>query len=337
MPPGPDRDAQIRRFLTALGWGGAERHPLAGDASARRYERLHRGGETAVLMDAPPDPGGDNPADFLRIARHLLHLGLSAPRPLGEDLAAGLLLLEDLGEDLFARVIDTDPSREAPLLLAAVEVLAHLQSQPMPPGLPDLSAADWADAAMLCLDSYAPTAPEPRARAAAVLAEAMARYADGPRVLILRDFHAENLLWLPGRDGLARVGLLDFQLAQSGQPGYDLVSLVQDARRDVAAATEAAALRHFAMLTGAEAGRLAAAHAVLGAQRALRIIGVFARLARRDGKPGYLRHLPRVWRQLQGNLRHPALADLAAVLEPVLPAPTPAVIAGIEVRCSPAP
>jgi aminoglycoside/choline kinase family phosphotransferase len=156
-------------------------------------------------------------------------------------------------------------------------------------------------------------------------------------VLILRDFHAENLLWLPGRDGLARVGLLDFQLGQLGQPGYDLVSLLQDARRDVAPETEAEMVARFAAATGQRRDVFAAHYATLGAQRALRIIGVFARLCLKAGKPGYLRLLPRVWGQLQRNLTHPALADLRLLCDAVLPPPTPDILQRIESQCPTSP
>jgi hypothetical protein len=330
-----DRAALIRDFLAAAGWGAAERRHLAGDASDRRYERLRRGAETAVLMDNPPG-GADDPAAFVAMAGHLRGLGLSAPRVLAADTARGLLLLEDLGDDLFARLLDQRPDREAALYGAAVEVLLHLQHAPPPPGLPDLTAADWARAAALVMETYVPAAtgrmPDPAPLEAAMHA-ALSRRADGPRVLILRDFHAENLLWLPDRQGLARVGLLDFQLGQLGQPGYDLVSLVQDARRDVDPATEAALTDRFARATGVPGPDFAAACATLGAQRALRILGVFTRLCTVAGKPGYLRLMPRVWGQLQRNLAHPALADLRAVCQTELPAPTPDVLDRIDRQC----
>ncbi len=161
------------------------------------------------------------------------------------------------------------------------------------------------------------------------------RHADGPRVMILRDYHAENLLWLPERDGIRRVGLLDFQLAQMGQPGYDLVSLLQDARRDVTAETEAAMIRRFADAIGATG--FDAAYAALGAQRALRILGIFARLCLRGGKPGYVALIPRVWGQLQRNLAHPALAPLATICDGLLPEPTPEVLDRIGAQCGTTP
>jgi aminoglycoside/choline kinase family phosphotransferase len=285
-------------------------------------------------MDNPPG-GADDPAAFVRIARHLGGLGLSAPRILAADSERGLLLLEDLGDALFARLVAETPTRETALYAAATDALLHLQRHPAPPDLPDLTAREWAEAAGLALDWYAlaATGTRPDARAFTdALAQALAAHADGPRVLILRDFHAENLLWLPDREGPARAGLLDFQLAQMGQPGYDLVSLIQDARRDVAPATQAAMTARFAAATGATG--LDASLAVLGAQRALRILGVFARLCLVAGKPGYLPLLPRVWGQLQGNLAHPALRRLAPLCARLLPPPTAPVLERIARQCS---
>jgi hypothetical protein len=190
--------------------------------------------------------------------------------------------------------------------------------------LPDATARDWAEAAAFALDWYAFGITGERVDSApfvAALTDAQAAHADGPRVMILRDYHAENLLWLPDRSGVARVGVLDFQLAQMGQPGYDLVSLCQDARRDVPEAVETAMMHHVVERTGADAETFARAYAVLGAQRALRILGVFARLAMHAGKPGYLPLIPRVWGQLQRNLAHPALAGVARVCAGVLPPP----------------
>ena len=333
------REGQCVAFLSRIGWGAARRTALAGDASDRRYERLIRGPEAgedrAVLMDAPPGQG-DDPADFIRIGDHLASLGLSPPRILARDLAQGFLLLEDLGDDLVARVVARAPERTLPLYRLAVDVLIHLQRHPAPPGLPNLSCQDWADAAGFAPDWYgfAATGTAPDSRAfRAELAGLLAGHADGPRVLILRDYHAENLLDLPGRSGLAALGLLDFQQGQMGQPGYDLVSLLQDARRDVPLAVEASLLRHFANQTGQDLAAFSTAYAVLGAQRALRILGVFSRLCLKGGKAGYLPLLPRVWAQLQRNLAHPALAALKAECDRLLPPPTPEIIARIGAQC----
>jgi N-acetylmuramate 1-kinase len=332
-----DRAAAATRFLAQAGWGGATRRHLAGDASDRRYERLRAGAATAVLMDNPPG-GADDPVAFVAMARHLRSLGLSAPEVRVADTDEGFLLLEDLGDDLFARLLETEPTREPDLYAAAVDVMCHLQRTPAPDGLPDLSAADWAQAAGFALDWYAFAATGTKPDTAAFLTAleaALRAHADGPRVLILRDFHAENLLWLPGRGGFARVGLLDFQLGQLGQPGYDLVSLLQDARRDVAPDTEAAMIARFVDQTQADPTAFAAHYATLGAQRALRILGVFARLALVAGKPGYLPLIPRVWGQLQRNLAHPALADLLTICDDILPDPTPDTLTRIAAQCSP--
>lgn len=331
-----DRSTLARGFLDRAGWGDAARAFLAGDASDRRYERLTRPAGTAVLMDAPPGQG-DDPAAFVAIARHLRGLGLSAPEVLAFDPQIGFMLLEDLGDALFARRIAAEPTLDMPLTVAAAAVLAEIQRHPAPPDLPDLSAGDWAEAAAFALDWYAfaSTGERPGDDGfRATLTEALEIHADGPRVMILRDYHAENLIWLPERHGLARVGLLDFQLAQMGQPGYDLVSLVQDARRDVPVEVAMAAVHQFLNLTGRDEAAFSAALAALGAQRALRIIGIFARLCLVVGKPGYLPLIPRVWGQLQANLAHPALAQMARICDRLLPTPTPDVLNRIRSQCA---
>jgi len=329
-----NRTALSDRFLAQAGWADAQRRFLAGDASDRSYDRLTRARESAILMDAPPGKG-DDPATFLRVANHLLQLGLSAPRCLAQDLTHGFLLLEDLGDGIFARLIAANPNLEAPLYQAATDVILTLQRHPAMSDLPNLAAEDWAEAACFALDWYrkaitGDTGKRDDFRMA--LQDVMTTHANGPRVMILRDYHAENLLWLPKRQGVARVGVLDFQLAQLGQPGYDLVSLLQDARRDVSPEIEATMIRHFMDNTGTDSN-FHAAYAVLGAQRALRIIGIFARLCLVSGKPGYLQLIPRVWGQLQANLAHPANARLAALCQENLPPPSPENLARIGAQC----
>jgi len=328
-----DRQTASVSFLKTAGWGAADRRFLAGDASDRSYDRLALAGNCAVLMDAPPGKG-DDPADFIAIAAHLRTLGLSAPQILAQDLTQGFLLLEDLGDTLFARVIPAQPQLEPLLYTAATDVLLHLQASPAPNGLPNLSAQQWADAADFALDWYRFAVLGTRVDTTPfsdTLTPLIRRYADGPRVLILRDYHAENLLWLPERQGLARVGLLDFQLAQMGQPGYDLVSLLQDARRDVPQVQEAAMVTRFAKATGQP--DFAVSYAVLGAQRALRILGIFARLCLVGGKAQYVGLIPRVWQQLRRNLAHPALAPLADICAALLPEPTPETLERIRAQC----
>ena len=331
----PDRQSQAQSFLQSAGWGSATRHHLAGDASDRTYDRLTDRDKSAVLMNAPPGQG-DDPAIFVSIARYLASLSLSPPKVLAQDLPHGFLLLEDLGDALFAREVSRDPAQEAPLYAAATDVLIHLQAAAPAPDLPDLSPTDWANAASFAFDWYRFAITGERADPTEfinALTHLIATHANGPRVMILRDYHAENLLWLPERHGIARVGLLDFQLAQLGQPGYDLVSLLQDARRDVLAQTETAMIARMIAATGANAAQFQTAYAVLGAQRALRILGVFARLCLNDGKPAYLHLIPRVWGQLQRNLAHPALAPLATICANLLPDPTSEHLHKIGLQC----
>lgn len=334
----PEHSAEITRFLAASGWAGAEARPLAGDASNRRYLRLTApGGARAVLMDAPADRGEDV-RPFLHIARHLSGLGLSAPAILGEDVEAGLLLLEDLGDALFARLLEQSPGMEPLLYESATDLLVALHRHAPPAGLASYTPARMADLACLALDWYRLGATgsqsTERDRFYAETETVLARLSDLDTVLIQRDYHAENLLWLPERDGIARVGLLDFQDAMRGHPAYDLVSVLQDARRDVTPSLAEAMVARYIAATGVDADGFTTAYACLGAQRNLRILGVFARLCLRDGKAHYVDLIPRVWSHLMQDLRHPALAPVAALVASELPAPTPEIVARLKARCA---
>ena len=331
-----ERDEIKAAFLAGAGWQLAERHFLAADSSMRSYERLRLRDKTAVLMDAPPEKDSET-GQFVQIAHYLSHCGISAPRILAEDVPEGFLLLEDLGDDLFAQCISNDLYPEPLLYAAATDVLVHLQSQPPPTGLSNLSAAQWADAAAYALDWYRFAITGDRLgtdQFKAILTDHLQRFADGPRVMVLRDYHAENLLWLPDRIGIGKVGVLDFQLAQMGQPGYDLVSLLQDARRDVAPEVETAMIRRFVTVKGCDESTYRLGYATLGAQRALRIIGIFARLCLAVGKPGYVAKIPRVWAQLQRNLQAPQLKSLADICSDLLPVPTAENLSVIESKCN---
>lgn len=331
---GPDLDA----FLAAAGWGGAAIAPLAGDASNRRYLRVTRPGERAVLMDAPPERGEDV-RPFLAVTAWLRDLGLSAPRVLASDPGAGRLLLEDLGDDLYASHLARRPADESPLYGAAVDLLAALADHPPPATLgPDALPLPPYDKAVLdreaglftgwWLPAVTQVSPAMAEDFAGLVREATAPVADVREVVVLRDYHAENLLWLPGRQGAARVGLLDYQDALAGHAAYDLVSLLEDARRDTSPELQEAMLaRYLAARPGVDAQAFRAAYAILGAQRNLKIVGIFARLARRDGKPRYLSLIPRVWGHLQRDLSHPALSRLSAWVARHAPPPEPAVLA----------
>ncbi len=323
----PDRDGLIRAFMDRAGWAAARRAPLAGDASNRRYERLTDPdrGHTAVLMDAPAERGEDV-RPFVRIARHLRAIGLSAPEILARDDRHGLLLIEDLGDALFARVIPSQPRLETTLYEAATDVLIALHRADLPPLVP-YDTARMTGLAALAFAKYrlgiaGDTCGETRFRAA--FAPVLDSIAPAKPVLIQRDYHAENLLWLPDRQGVARVGLLDFQDAMAGHPAYDLVSLLQDARRDVPQPIETAMIDRYLDRSGLDRAAFETAYAVLGAQRNLRILGVFARLGRDYGKPHYVDLIPRVWALLMRDLAHPALAPVAPLLRDALPPPDPA-------------
>lgn len=321
-----DRAELARDFLTRAGWGDAARSKLAGDASFRKYDRLQRGGISAVLMDAPPPQEDVRP--FVRIARALAAGGYSAPRILAEDTEHGFLLLEDLGDDLYARLI-ANGADERPLYEAAIDFLLDLHRRPAPAGLAAYDEERLIDELGLFTDWYLPAltgrdTPENIAQAFrflwAILAPEVALEGpQNPRVLVLRDFHAENLIWLPGREGPARLGLLDFQDAVAGHRAYDLVSLLEDARRDVSPDLAEAMLQRYIAGSGLDEAGFRRAYAILGAQRNLRIIGIFTRLWKRDGKPHYQAFLPRMWRLVERDLAHPALADLRGWLDALVP------------------
>ena len=310
-----ERECRCRVFLARAGWGDAAHAPLTGDASARRYARLTQGDETAVLTDDRPP--GNSVGAFVTIADLLRGMGYSAPEVLAADQVRGFALLEDFGDDSFSALLagPVAPSLERTLYEAATDFLIDLHRQPVPSGLRRYDA-DWMlDDAKLFLESLVNEDAD-----ASIAAEFEAAWrsplegvATGRQALCLRDFHAGNLMWLPARDGLRRPGLLDFQDARLGPAAYDLVSLLQDARRDLGNGLEAAMVaRYLRASLGLDESAFRAAYAILGAQRAVRIIGVFHRLARRDGKSAYLAHLPRVWAHLDRNLTHPMLAPVRA-------------------------
>lgn len=311
------------RFVAGTDWAGAQRRPLAGDASNRKYERLHLNGATAVLMDAPPDKGEDV-RPFVRIARFLTDAGLSAPRILAEDTDHGFLLLEDLGDDLFARVVARDPAAEAPLYAAATDALVALH-QATPPVLEPYSPQFMAQMAGLAWGWYQrgiEGQTDGQAAFEGAFLHLLERHAPDQTVLIQRDYHAENLLWLPDRDGVQRVGLLDFQDARTGHPAYDLVSLLKDARRDVSPQVERQMIARYVQATDWSPEAFEAAYQVLGIQRNLRILGVFARLSLHFNKPHYVDLIPRVWDHLMTGLEHPVAAPAASHIR-ALPLPTP--------------
>lgn len=348
-----DREALRLDFLASAGLADAARAPLPGDASTRRYERLTLPtGATLMLMDQAP-AAESPPADpswtpvqrkaagwnatarlsagridaFAAVAAHLRTVGLSAPDVIALDVANGLAVLEDLGDDLFARAIERGEPEE-PLYMAAVEALAELHAAPTPGTLTG-PGGDWplqtydatalkggADLFVEWLPKLRPdfvVSQEARAEWDAVWEPVVEAAERDASVVAHRDYHAENLIWLPRRAGAARVGMIDFQDAVRAHPSWDLHSLLQDARRDVSPVLEAAALdRYFALRPDVDRSAFMQSYAALAALNEARILGVFARLITRDGKPRYAQFMPRMWAHLEGNLSKPGLEAVAA-------------------------
>lgn len=325
--PMTNRDAQLALFLSSTEFADWQRSFLAGDASNRRYERLTAAdGRRAVLMDAPP-ARGETVLPFVRIANHLRALGFSAPEVLAQDTEQGFLVLEDLGDDLFARVICDKPDLEPQLYAAATDALTELHRAPLP-ALEPYGPKVLAELSGLVIEKYRggitghhDTGLQQRVENQ--LEDVLHASLTGDPVLVQRDYHAENLLWLPDRSGVARVGMLDFQDARAGHRAFDLVSLLQDARRDVPAAIETQMIARYIASNDVDPTAFETAYAVLGVLRSLRILGVFARLSHDYGKPHYLDWVPRVWAHLQRGLDRPAMAPIAGLIHDCLPPPTP--------------
>ena len=333
------REALIETFLEATGWADSRRTPVAGDASNRRYLRLERdnAGQSAILMDAPLERG-EKVRPFIKVDEYLFERGLSAPEIISRDVDHGLLLLEDLGDDLFARVIEKNSVPEKLLYNEATDLLIRLHSHE-PPDLPAYDAVAATNLAMLAYDWYLPVSTGSYERESGELfretmRRSLSHHAPECDVIILRDYHAENLIWLKEREGTARVGLLDFQDASLGHRSYDLVSLLQDARRDVPAEIESLMMTRYIKATGQNHEDFHAAYNCIGAQRNLRIVGIFTRLCARDGKSHYIDLIPRVWDYLQRNLSHPAVKEVRDAVMNSLPEPTPEVLNRIKGKCA---
>lgn len=307
-------------FLRSLGWDEAEILPLAGDASFRRYFRVVEGARRAVLMDAPPPH--EDPRPFLKIAAWLSGHGFAAPAIHGQDLDHGLVLLEDFGDARVRDHLDLHPQDEEGIYSRAVALLADLHRVPAA-DVPPYDRAAYRREADLLTQWYCPAAglsvDEAGYGAAWDAVLPLVERDAAPVVTVLRDYHAENIMLIDGRDAAYNLGLLDFQDALAGHPAYDLVSLLQDARRDVSPELERAMIARYKALAAPGEG-FDAAYAVLGAQRNAKIVGIFTRLWQRDGKPRYLSFLPRMWALLERDLAHPALAPVAEWFERNIPA-----------------
>ena len=349
------RTALRDEFVAKAGWSDATAAPIAGDASTRSYMRLLRQDGRAILMDAPPAAetafcppeataeervalgynaearlAGPNLNAFIQVAAALHGANLSAPAIFAADPTNGFALIEDLGDDLFARAIPAGAD-ERLLYETAIDVLIGLrQAAPQPPISNDYQMQDYDMVAMAAEVDLLPEWYAPFRLGAALDNDALDSYRSlwrdlidqlsPPSVIVLRDYHAENLLWLPDRDGQKRVGLIDFQDGLFGNPAYDLVSLLEDARRDVDPGLARDMVdRYLKANADMDAEQFRRDYAIIGAQRNAKILGIFARLIKRDGKDRYYDFLPRVERHFQNNLRHPALSPMRAFLARALP------------------
>jgi N-acetylmuramate 1-kinase len=308
----------VEAFLAQARWPDAEIRPLAGDASFRRYFRVHKGENNAMLMHAPPP--NEDPYPFLRAAKWLDANGMRAPEIYAEDEPRGLVLLEDFGEARMRDYLDQWPGDEREIYTAAVDALVDLHRLPPGPFL-DYSLSEYQREAKLLTEWYCTAQNiyiDNESYAAAweeVLIQLLPR--QRPSVTVLRDYHAENIMLL---GELHKQGLLDFQDALNGHKAYDLVSLLQDARRDVSPELEAEMVAYYLGKTGGAEEDFRADYARLGAQRNAKIVGIFVRLWKRDGKPRYLDMIPRVWALLERDLAHPALEPVARWFDANVPA-----------------
>ena len=353
--PRAERIAMLRGFLDEAGFAQAQRRRMQGDASTRIFERLTLDNRTAVLMNAPRRPDGPPVRDgkpysaiahlaedvvpYVALAAALRRLDLSAPEILHADLDHGLIVMEDLGDE---HIVGDDPP--APIedrYAAAVDFLAALHTRNLPSRLSVTAALDYRlprydvgallIEAELLLDWYlikagAAVSDAAHAEFVALWQAALAPVLEAPATWVLRDYHSPNLLWLPDREGIARIGLVDFQDALIGPAAYDVASLLQDARVDVPEQLEMNLLSRYVRSRlsndrNFNTGDFTLLYATLAAQRATKILGIFARLQRRDGKPQYLRHMPRLWNYLHRSLAHPALAELKAWYAVNVPSP----------------
>ena len=341
-----ERIALVRGFIDEAGFGEAQRRRMQGDASTRIFERLTADDRTTVFMNAPRRPDGPPVRDgkpysaiahlaedivaYIALAAGLRRIDLSAPEILHADLDQGLILMEDLGDE---RIVSGNPPAPVEMrYAAAVDLLASLHARNLPDRLPVTTALDYRlprydigaflIEAELLLDWYlvntgAPVGEAARAAFVRLWRDALEPAMEAPATWVLRDYHSPNLLWLPQREGIACIGLVDFQDALIGPVAYDVASLLQDARVDVPETMEMNLLGRYVRARldhepGFDTGEFTLLYATLAAQRATKILGIFARLQRRDGKPQYLRHMPRLWGYLQRSLAHPALAGLKA-------------------------
>lgn len=325
-----EREPQIQQFLSAHGWGDCKRNPVQGDASLRRYERLFNGNSSAILMDAPPAHEDVRP--FMAIGKYLCLNQLSAPTIYASDIENGFLLLEDFGDDVYGAVLSgnsplSDSVSEEELYRAAVDVLSSLHSAAPFERLTKYDITKLLQETSMMVNWYLPVIMDDptyikkaQDEYIALWNDVLSRRQNLPEVVVLRDYHSPNLMWLPEREGIQKVGLLDFQDAVLGSPAYDLVSLLADARRDVTPDIVEPLLQHYlASQPHIDQDELLTSYSILGAQRNFKVIGFVTKKLYSENNENYLHLFPRMWRYLEDNLKHPALASIKAWLDRVVP------------------
>lgn len=330
------KEKDIKLFLTRAGWASATRTPLAVDASFRNYQRLTKDGTTAILMLAPPKKEGTEP--FIAIDKYLLASGFSVPAIKAMDTKTGLLILEDFGDKLLKTQMEESVDREFEYYSLAVELLVTLQ-QSKPPleltvtgekihKLPtydnDLLMKEAALFNEWYLTKGLGVEPAEHEQSFEKVWGQIFKHLDKPSVLTLRDYHAENIMVLLERKHLKKIGLLDFQDAIIGHRAYDMVSLLQDARRVVSPELEEKMIEHYLNLLDQKGFKINRSlfrqeYNILGAQRNAKIIGIFTRLWKRDKKNTYAKMTPHVWDMLERNLEHPNLKPLKTLLDKLVP------------------
>ncbi|MDC1399342.1 phosphotransferase [Yoonia sp.] len=320
-----DRTALIQDFVSKTVWKDWQKVAVPGDASARRYWRLTDGTQTVILMDDAPELGGST-VPFANIAQLLLANGLCAPHILAHDPHNGLMIISDLGTQDVAAWLRQHPTQEKALYRSSVDVLVKLHHIPPPDNMERMTAQTGTEMLAIVGEFYSRANIADLQREMLVALNAHAPIAD---TIALRDFHAENLIWRDAHEGLDRIGLLDFQDAFVAPAGYDLVSLLRDARRDVGPDTVEAMIAYFSEQTGA-GPEFRTQLACIAIQRNLRILGIFGRLSLKLGKPRYLDLIPRVWSDIQSDLADPALHQLRQVIFDTVPEPTTTLLAGLK-------
>ena len=317
------RPEKIERFLRHHGWDDAKTEKITSDASNRKYTRLFKKQNTSILMDSDPTTN-ESIENFIYFTKQLRKLKFSAPKIYGQDICNGLLLLEDLGSDSFANILKSKPHLENHIYQEAINQLIEIRKNKIPHLTRKYDLKILLKEAVLFSEWYLSPlrASYESSHLLKILRVSLQETLKQDTTLVLRDYHAENLMWLPDRRNNRRVGLLDYQDALAGNPAYDIASLLKDARREVPKKLQEELIKYFLKKTNLDHAVFSRDYSILSAQRNLKIIGIFSRLSIRDNKSGYLDLIPRVWKNLQDDLKHPSLNELSEFIKSNSPQPT---------------